>query len=304
MRFPSAVDLPAGLTTRPLTLADAGAVAGVIAAQEVFDLGEAMIEEADIVADWQRPSFDITARTIGVFEGERLVGYAEVSGSGRGDAAVDPGFRGRGLGTALAAWTQETARRHGDTTIGMPVLEGSAGEKLLRSLGYEPRWTSWVLALPVGSDVQAQPLPDGYSVRAAEPSEHTAAWTVAEDAFLEWSVRDRQPFDDWSSSVVDRPGFEPWMLRVAVDPHQQVVGISHVVIAEGCAYVAKLAVRADQRRRGLARALLADSFAVAREHGSHRSELSTDSRTGALDLYLKLGMQVTSTWVNLGITLS
>jgi mycothiol synthase len=101
-----------------------------------------------------------------------------------------------------------------------------------------------------------------------------------------------------------RPGFEPWMLRVAVDPAAAVVGVSHVVIAEGCAYIDKLAVRADQRRRGISRALLADSFAVAGEHGAHRSELSTDSRTGTLDLYLKLGMQVTSTWVNLGITLS
>ena len=30
-----------------------------------------------------------------------------------------------------------------------------------------------------------------------------------------------------------------------------------------------------------------------------RSELSTDSRTGALDLYLKIGMEVTQTWTHL-----
>jgi GNAT superfamily N-acetyltransferase len=199
---------------------------------------------------------------------------------------------------------QDTARRAGDTTIGMPVPEGSAGEKLLRSLGYQPRWTSWVLALLDGRTVEAQPLPAGYAIRAAGPSDHATAWTVAEDAFLEWSKRDRQPFEDWAAGVVLRPGFEPWMLRVAVDPAGVVVGVAHVVVAEGCAYIAKLAVRADQRRRGIARALLADSFAVATANGATRSELSTDSRTGALDLYLKLGMEVTSTWVNLGIPLS
>jgi GNAT superfamily N-acetyltransferase len=298
------VDLPPGLSTRPLTLADAPAVAAIMAAQEIADLGEALIEEADIVGDWQRPSFDITTRTIGVFDGARLVGYAEVSGSGRGDAAVDPDSRGRGIGTALAAWMRETARLHGDTTIGMPVPVGSSSEKLLRSLGYQPRWTSWVLALLDGKTVQAQPLPEGFAIRTAEPRDHTTAWTVAEDAFLEWSKRERQPFDDWAAGVLHRPGFEPWMLRVAVDPDDQVVGISHVVIAEGCAYIDKLAVRVDQRRRGIARALLVDSFEIARQHGAHRSELSTDSRTGALDLYLKLGMEVTSTWVNLGVSLA
>ena len=37
--------------------------------------------------------------------------------------------------------------------------------------------------------------------------------------------------------------------------------------------------------------------------GATVSELSTDSRTGALGLYEKVGMQVTSTWVNRAIDL-
>ena len=56
-------------------------------------------------------------------------------------------------------------------------------------------------------------------------------------------------------------------------------------------------------RSGLARALLVDCFAVAREHGASRSELSTDSRTGALGLYERVGMRVTSTWVHRAIAL-
>ncbi len=63
-----------------------------------------------------------------------------------------------------------------------------------------------------------------------------------------------------------------------------------------CAYVDRLAVRRDRRGIGLARALLVDSFAAARAHGATRSELSTDSRTGALGLYEKVGMEVTSVW--------
>lgn len=65
-------------------------------------------------------------------------------------------------------------------------------------------------------------------------------------------------------------------------------------------YGARLAVRADHRHRGLARALLADALAVDRRHGCTAATLLTDSRTGALSLDESVGMAVTATWVNRG----
>ena len=94
--------IPAEFTTRPLTLADVAAVTEVIAAQELDDVGEVVIEEADLVGEWGRPSYDLAASSVGVLDGDRLVAYAEVMGADRGDAAVHPDYRGRGLGTALA----------------------------------------------------------------------------------------------------------------------------------------------------------------------------------------------------------
>jgi mycothiol synthase len=58
------VQLPADLSARPLTEADARAVFEVMAAQELHDLGTVETEEADIVGDWQRPSFDVSASTV------------------------------------------------------------------------------------------------------------------------------------------------------------------------------------------------------------------------------------------------
>jgi len=303
--FNERVNIPEGLTSRPLQPADAAAVTAVMAASELHDLGEVVIEEADIVSDWQRPSFDVADQTIGIFDGETLVGYAEWSGADRGDAAVHPDYRGRGIGTALAGWMQQRARAGGAAKVGMPVPAGSAAEKLLTALGYHVRWHSWVLALPEGAEIEPQPLPEGYDVREATEADRRSVWTVVEDAFLEWSVRERSTFEDFSAGVFGRPGFEPWNLRVVTDPAGEVVGASHVVLDtnQGNAFIAKLAVRRDQRNRGLARALLADSFTLARQHGARGSELSTDSRTGALTLYEKVGMVVTSNWVNLAIDL-
>ncbi|GAA5105979.1 GNAT family N-acetyltransferase [Alloalcanivorax gelatiniphagus] len=300
------VPLPEGLTTRPLRKSDAHDVFVLMAAQEQEDIGEVAIEEADIVSDWARPSHDLAARSIGVWDGDRLVGYAEIMGADRCDTAVLPSHRGRGIGTWLAHWLQDLGRRIGSSVIGMPVPQGSPGDRLLEQLGFRVRWTSWVLKLPEGATIPERDLPAGYAVRTAGPDELRAAHDVLEDAFLEWSERDREPYEDFAAATSGRPGFEPWNLRVALDPDGEVVGVSLVFVSDNgtTGYVDRLAVRRDQRHRGIAQALLVDSFAQARAHGTRTSELSTDTRTGALGLYERVGMVAASTWVNRAIDLT
>ncbi|MCM0620221.1 GNAT family N-acetyltransferase [Nocardioides bruguierae] len=323
--------LPAGYRARRLVLADAAAVTAVVAAQDVADTGEVMVEEADVVGDWQRPSFDLATSAVGVEtvpdDAASNSGTGSGAGSGAGSAtaqqpgvlvavaevhrdraevAVHPDHRDRGLGTALDHWVLALARARGERSVGSPVLEGSAGDRLLADLGWAVRWHSWVLALPEGVDVPERPLPAGYTARAAAPEEHRACWTLNEDAFLEWSDRPRDGYEDWAALTVERPGFEPWQLRVVVDEAGEVVALALVQMMtteQGGrerteAYVARLATRADQRGRGLAQALLVDVFAEGRRRGASLCTLSTDSRTGALGLYEKVGMRVTSSWVN------
>ncbi|WP_416954354.1 GNAT family N-acetyltransferase [Nocardioides sp. T5] len=295
--------LPDGLTTRPLTLADAESVHAVIAAEEEVDLGEAEMTLADVVADWQRPSYDVSARTIGVFDGDRLVAYADHSDVDVAYTAVLPSYQGRGIGTAIAQWLQATARAAGSTRIGTQVPQDSAADRLMRDLGYEARWTAWDLELPPSSEIAARPLPPGFVLRDAEEADRSSAWTLVEDCFLEWSDRDRMSLDDFGARVWGRPGFEPWNLRLLVSPDSEVVGATHVFLAGGSAYVARIAVRPDHRGRGLAPSMLVDAFARAREHGADRCYLSTDTRAGARGLYEKVGMVVASTWVNRAIAL-
>jgi GNAT superfamily N-acetyltransferase len=299
------MDLPDGLTCRPLARSDARAVFEVMAAQELHDVGEVVIEEADIVGDWQRPSYDLASSSVGVLDGDRIIGYAEVAGSYFGDAAVHPDYRGRGIGTALSLWMRDLARSRGMEVVGMSVPEGSDGDRLLEALGYFVRWNSWVLQLPEGKQIDAQPLPPGYAIRTAESAEDLQAiHDLKEDAFLEWAERDRESFEDFEAQTVRRPGFEPWNLRMVVDAAGDCVGACYLQLSDTTGFVSQLATRKDQRGKGLARALLVDAFANGREHGATVSELSTDSRTGALGLYEKVGMVVTSNWVHRAYRLS
>ena len=294
-------DLPPGLTARPFTLDDLDAAFAVYSAAELEDSGHLALEPEDIAGDWARPSFDLATDSIGVFDGERLVGAAEVTtGGARAEGAVLPGERGRGIGSWLAAWTEQRATALGSSRVGQVAPDGSLPQRLLRGRGYTLGHTSWVLELPEGREVPQRPLPAGYTLATADTVERErAAYVVIQDAFDEWEGRVRATFEDWAATTVRRPGAQPWQLRV-VEHDGAVVGASFTILdSQGAGYVHQLAVERTHRGQGLAQALLADAFGRARERGATRSELSTDSRTGALDLYLKVGMEVTQVWTHL-----
>jgi mycothiol synthase len=84
------------LSSRALRAGDAVAVAELMAECERADLGEVMIEVDDIVSDWRRPSFELAADTVGVFDGARLLAYGEVYRGRRAEVYVRPEARGRG----------------------------------------------------------------------------------------------------------------------------------------------------------------------------------------------------------------
>lgn len=187
------------------------------------------------------------------------------------------------------------------------VFAGGPADRLLIARGYEVRWTAWDLELPEGVEIPHASLADGYLLReadAGDAGELEACWTLFEDAFGEWSERERKPLADFASLMWERPGFAAWNLRVVTGADRVVVGAVFITVnADGDAYLHKVAVRPDRRGLGLARVLLADAFAEARRHGATRSLLSTDTRAGARSLYEQVGMVVESTWVNRALEL-
>jgi ribosomal protein S18 acetylase RimI-like enzyme len=122
-----------------------------------------------------------------------------------------------------------------------------------------------------------------------------------ETAFSEFDDRLPTPLEDWRTSVTGREGFVPDDLVVAVDD-DHVVGGAFLIDSEEI-WIDKLAVAATHRHRGIARALLGTAFRRSFERGYDHTSLSTDSRTGALTLYERVGMRVTRSFTDWAIDL-
>jgi GNAT superfamily N-acetyltransferase len=296
--LPGVTAVPPGLDTRPLTTSDAPAAFDVLAAADEADLGFVGIDLDDVVADWGRPSFSLETDSVGVFEGERLVGCIEVYKGSRAVGAVHPNHRERGIGTALVAWSEEHARAKGSTTLAHAMAEASAGPDLLRRRAYQQRHTAWILRLGTGDDILGdRNLPPGVAIRPMQEGEEQATYRVVEDAFNEWEGRDPNSFDDWAATTLSRPGFQQWHMLVATQDGQ-VVGACNLGVSAHIAWVSELAVRRDQRGRGLGRLLLIDAFDRGRAAGATTFDLATDTRTGALGLYESVGMRIAATYLH------
>lgn len=299
------LDLPPGVTARPPRRDDLPAMHALLSAYEQQLLGEPLIDLEDLEADWQRPSFVPERDAVLVHDDGRVAAYAEVSGGRRVNVCVHPERTGRGIGRALLDWSAGAVAAHGGDLAGQTVPDAdTAAAALLAARGWSPRWSSWVLELPPGQAVAGRPLPPGYRLRAFRPGQDEQdAYRVVEDAFAEWPDRPPTPYEDWAAHVLGRPGFAPEQLLLVEDAQQQVVGACVLILSGDTGWVDQVAVDRAHRGRGLAQALLAAGFDVARARGASRSELSTDSRTGALGLYERLGMRVRWSFTHWGLEL-
>jgi mycothiol synthase len=299
MTFP---ELPAPLVTRAGSLDDVPMITRMTRQAETVDAGEPLVTIEDVESDWRRPGFDPSADAILIFDGDLLVAYAEVPGW-RVKAAVHPDYRGRSIGTALLGWIEQRSLERTppgrEARVGQTIPEShTAAADLFIRHGYQRRHTSWILRLPEGRSIDHPPLTEGTEIRAYRPGEEDyAVFRVIEDAFNEWPNREPSTFEGWQAEVTGRTDFDPSLLLVAVH-RNEVVGTAFGIPYPDEGWVEQLAVRKDHRGRGIAKALLGEAFEEFRRRGSPAVGLSTDSRTGALDLYLHVGMVVRASWVH------
>jgi len=283
--------IPGGLEARVATAADVEAITGLIAACERADDGAVEIDASDVA--------QFLASTTGPMDALVVVGTGCVVAwgalnSGRAYVDVHPDRRARGIGLALLRWSEERARLHGRGRIHQTVTDNDrAAASLFREHGYAVADTAWILEIELGGEPPTVAAPESIVIRPYRGADERAIHRLIDDAFSEWPGRDPLAYAEWAALVTRHGAFAPDLSRVASDGEELVgAALAFDYAAADDGWVQQLATKATHRHRGIARALIGSVFVAFHERGRRMVGLSTDSRTGALTLYERLGMRI------------
>ncbi len=284
--------LPPGLRARPASRDDVAAITALVAACEAADDGVAEIHADDIVNLFDRIEAE-GGEALVVEDDTGVVAWANRVAE-RAEADVQPIHRGRGIGTALLAWGEARARDAGLPRVRQTVTNGdTAATRLFEASGYVNSGSAWILEQALDEVAPVVQVPDGITIRPYRPSDARAVHRLIDDAFNEWAGREPVDFERWSGFVIAHPSFAPDASRLAFDG-EELVGAALAFVYDGNdeGWIQQLATKATHRHRGIARALLQSEFAAFHAAGWRTAGLSTESRTGALSLYERVGMHV------------
>ncbi|MCC7361901.1 MAG: GNAT family N-acetyltransferase [Anaerolineales bacterium] len=315
-----AAALPAGYTTRPAEPSDAPAAAAAINAGMQALLGVNGTTADELEKEWQAPSFNLaTDSCLLIAPDGTLAAYGSVWDTpphvtpeawGR----VHPAHTGRGLGTYLMAWTEARAQQAlANAPAGARVTltiwinaHDTATHALLSDWGYAHVRSAYRMVIDLSDAAPPAPAwPEGFGARTfvLGQDDEELVRTVRASFADHWGYVER-PFEEelenWRHNWATNPSFDPslWSLAVTHTPAgEQIVGTSFARMsipeAPDMGWIFALGVRRAWRRRGLAHALLLDSFNRLHARGRRRVGLGVDagSLTGATRLYEKAGMR-------------
>lgn len=218
-----------------------------------------------------------------------------------------PAWRRMGIGGAMLRGAE---RRLREIAAGHPegndrFFESFAAETergctaLLKREGYQAVRHGFNMVRPDLENIPELTLPEGLEIRPVQP-EHLAIIRQASlDAFRgSWGFsEDTEPTIE---QMKEDPNFDPSLWKIAWDG-DQVAGkvLSFINQRENQDYHRKrgytedISVGSHWRRRGLAKALIAESLKELKRRGMEEAALGVDSQneTGALQLYESMGYQ-------------
>ena len=274
---------------RAATRNDLAAVTGLYQAYDRQIRGFSDTDPSDVLRDWDEPGFELAAGTLVLEADGRVVGYAVRSGRDA-DSVLDLSLRHTGLEDRLFAWLEAG---------GGPLEHYTPdADPELVALVTRRGWTAarrfWRMRRELDSPGPQPVWPSGVEVHdLRRPDDERPVHALVQTAFREIGGEHERSFEQWAAFLLDSDRFDPSLCLVAaVDG--DVVGAALGQQAEGYGFVRQLAVARPHRGRGLALALLHESFRRHRDLGLPATVLGVDAGnpTGALALYEKAGMRV------------
>ena len=182
----------------------------------------------------------------------------------------------------------------------------AAALALLESEGYHRIRYGFTMLRPLSDPIPDAALPDGLELRPVVEADHRRIWDADCEAFLDHNdaaVRTEEDFERWFTM----PNLDTSLWRVAWDGDDVVGSVMTFIWPEeneklgfNRGWLEHISVRRPWRKRGVAKALIADSLEVLREKGLAEAMLGVDAKnpTGALQLYESLGFHQHKTGIS------
>jgi mycothiol synthase len=284
--------IPAGHLLRTPNADDAGAVAELLRARDVADLGEAEVTVADVTAEWSAPGVEL-GRDAWVVEdaaGE-LVAYALAAGPDL-IVAVRPDATGRGLGSELRLVAERHARARGDRVVRQFVpTANTAARILLLEAGWWPVHHYFRMQIALKD---SPPPPQVLARTFDEQRDTEQVWDLVQGAYSDVEGFLPQSLDGWRATAMEKPGWDPELWLLMHDSQ----GILGAVLGEQgdtgqrrVGVVTKLAVAHRARGRGHGHALLLLLLDAFRRKRLRFAEAAVHGRTEAsARLFESVGM--------------
>ena len=298
-------DLPSGYRLRPPEVEEASDIYLLTEACDAA-LGVPPSLSEDLIRQfWTRPRF-VLDTDAWVVELERsAVGYAEVWEMDptrlSAFAVVHPDHTGRGIGSALAMLVEG---RSGQMTPGdarlftAAITLDEAAARLLEARGYDWARRFWHMEVELGRASEASIPPPAIELRRLDPNRDLpAAHRILEEAFEDHWDYSPTSFEEFLDRSVRQDDFDPALWILAFDAGEP-VGVLSGGAHTDRGWVYDLGVLRSHRGRGIATALLRESFAeFERRNLPHvRLNVDSDNLTGAVSLYERVGMRVVTSY--------
>jgi len=282
------------MNVRPYVDDDAPAVAALISAEEERLYGP---RPGGVTGDDIR-MFLQWAKEAWIWEdGDRVV--ASATFGVHGDAANIRGVvadKGRGIGTEILERGEAFARVQGASKIltGAPEPDTTA-RALFESRGYREVRRFYEMAIELAEEPSEPIVPAGLVLDGVREDEYEAFYDALNDAFAEHWEWHPEPFEEWLERRQGQHRDEHGPIWFVVRDGDELAAVTrNDVNVAGAGYVGAIGVRPAWRGRGLAKALLQQTFAEFWRRGTTRVTLDVDAQneTGAVRLYERVGMVV------------